>query len=304
MTRYAAMFDRLSRSGEGALVPFVMVGDPTPELSEAVIETLIEAGADALELGVPFSDPVADGPTIQRAHIRALAAGSDLAACLEVVTRVRRRHPELPIGMLIYGNLPFAHGLGSFYADCAAAGIDSVLVPDVPVRESAPFSAAAEAAGVDAVYIAPPSSAPATLDAVAAASRGYVYAVSRVGVTGAEHASSTAGLAESVARLRADAAAPVMLGFGISKPVQVAEAIAAGADGAISGSAIVAIVEAHAPALLGSPAGSAERAQALEETRAELSGFVTAMKAATRHPGSAARRGESRAATTRGDGRG
>lgn len=284
MSRYAAMFSRLDAAGQGAFVPFVMVGDPTPGLSEAVIEALIEAGADALELGVPFSDPVADGPTIQRAHIRAMAAQASFGVCLEVVARVRERHPELPIGMLIYGNVPFARGLESFYADCAAAGIDSVLVPDVPVRESAPFSAAAEAAGVDAVYIAPPSSAPATLDAVAAASRGYVYAVSRVGVTGAEHASSTEGLAESVARLRADAAAPVMLGFGISKPEQVAEAIAAGADGAISGSAVVAIVEAHVPALLGAPEGSSERVEAQERMTSELRGFVRAMKAATRRP--------------------
>ncbi|VEG25716.1 tryptophan synthase subunit alpha [Actinomyces howellii] len=282
MTRYTAMFERLARSGQGAFVPFVMVGDPTAELSETVIEALIEAGADALELGVPFSDPVADGPTIQHAHIRALEAGADFTACLEVVGRVRRRHPELPIGMLIYGNLPFARGLETFYADCAAAGIDSVLVPDVPVRESAPFSAAARAAGVDPVYIAPPSSSAQTLDAVAEASRGYVYAVSRVGVTGAEHASSTAGLAESVARLRADAAAPVMLGFGISRPEQVAEAVAAGADGAISGSATVAIVERHAPALLSAPEGGAERATVLEAMTGELQDFVRAMKAATR----------------------
>ncbi|MDO4242607.1 MAG: tryptophan synthase subunit alpha [Actinomyces sp.] len=281
MTRYTAMFDRLSRDGQGAFVPFVMVGDPTAALSEDVIEALIEAGADALELGVPFSDPVADGPTIQRAHIRALEAGSDFEACLQVVGRVRGRHPDLPIGMLIYGNVPFARGLEAFYADCAAAGVDSVLVPDVPVRESAPFSAAAAAAGVDAVYIAPPSSSAQTLDAVAEASRGYVYAVSRVGVTGAEHASSTAGLAESVARLRADAAAPVMLGFGISRPEQVAEAIAAGADGAISGSATVAIIERHAPALLSTAQGGDDRAAAVAAMVDELTEFVAAMKAAT-----------------------
>lgn len=242
MSRYPAMFAALKERGEGAFVPFVMVGDPDPDTSEAVIEALIAGGADALELGVPFTDPVADGPTIQKAHVRALAASVGFQDCLEVVRRVRRRHPWLPIGMLIYGNVPFAMGLERFYSECAQAGIDSVLLPDVPIRESAPFSRAAEEAGVDAVYIAPPSAAAETLDAVAAASRGYVYAVSRVGVTGTERASSTVGLAESVERLRADAAAPVMLGFGISTPEQVAEAIAAGADGAISGSATVKIV--------------------------------------------------------------
>lgn len=278
MSRYSEMFTGLEQRGEGAFVPFVMVGDPSAELSEVVIEALIAGGADALELGVPFSDPVADGPTIQRSHIRALSSGADFHACMQVVARIRQRHPSLPIGMLIYGNVPFALGLERFYAECAAAGIDSVLLPDVPVRESAPFSEAARAAGVDAVYIAPPSASPHTLDAVARASRGYVYAVSRVGVTGTEHASSTVGLAESVARLRADAAAPVMLGFGISRPEQVAEAIAAGADGAISGSATVQIVEAHAPALMGDRPDRA----ALEALERALRDFVATMKAATR----------------------
>ena len=142
MSRYPAMFDVLKERGEGAFVPFVMVGDPDPTTSEAVIEALIAGGADALELGVPFTDPVADGPTIQRAHVRALAAGTSFHDCLEVVERVRRRHPQLPIGMLIYGNVPFAMGLERFYDECAQAGIDSVLLPDVPIRESAAFTAA------------------------------------------------------------------------------------------------------------------------------------------------------------------
>ena len=140
MSRYPAMFAALKERGEGAFVPFVMVGDPDPATSEAVIEALIAGGADALELGVPFTDPVADGPTIQKAHVRALAAGAGFRDCLEVVTRVRRRHPQTPIGMLIYGNVPFAMGLERFYTECAQAGIDSVLLPDVPIRESALFS--------------------------------------------------------------------------------------------------------------------------------------------------------------------
>lgn len=282
MSRYPKMFERLTAAKEGAFVPFVMVGDPDPELSEAVIEALIAGGADALELGVPFSDPVADGPTIQRAHLRALAAGVGFRKALAVVARVRAKHPELPIGMLIYGNVPFAVGLETFYSECAAAGIDSVLLPDIPVREGGPFSQAAEAAGIDAVYIAPPSASEETLDDVARTSRGYVYAVSRAGVTGTETESSTVGLAESVARLREDAAAPVMLGFGISRPEHVAEAIAAGADGAISGSATVKIIEAHAAALLAAAPGSPERERELKALSEELAAFVTSMQAATR----------------------
>lgn len=282
MSRYPQMFQRLADAGEGAFVPFVMVGDPDAAVSEAVIEALIEGGADALELGVPFSDPVADGPTIQRAHIRALEAGVGFRSALAVVARVRQRHPELPIGMLIYGNVPFAVGPETFYRQCAQAGIDSVLLPDVPVREGEAFSQAAEAAGIDAVYIAPPSASPDTLAGVAAASRGYVYAVSRAGVTGTETASSTVGLTQSVQRLRADAAAPVMLGFGISTPEQVAEAIAAGADGAICGSAVVKVVEAHAAAFLASAPGSAEREAGLGALRADLVELVSSLKAATR----------------------
>ena len=250
-----------------------------------MLKALIDGGADALELGAPFSDPVADGPTIQRAHIRALEAGTGFADALAVVARVRARHPEIPIGMLIYGNVPFSLGTRDFYAACARAGVDSVLLADVPVREGDAFSAAAAAAGVDAVYIAPPSADARTLDAVAASSRGYVYAVSRAGVTGTERAASTVGLAASVARLRADAAAPVMLGFGISRPDQVAEAIAAGADGAISGSATVKIVEAHAPALAaaaGPDGDPAALAAAVAAMKAELGDFVAAMKAAAR----------------------
>lgn len=282
MSRYPKMFERLTGAKEGAFVPFVMVGDPDPELSEAVIEALIAGGADALELGVPFSDPVADGPTIQRAHLRALAAGVGFRGALEVVARVRAKHPDLPIGMLIYGNVPFAVGLETFYSECAAAGIDSVLLPDIPVREGEPFSKAAEAVGIDAVYIAPPSASEETLDDVARTSRGYVYAVSRAGVTGTETESSTVGLAESVARLREDAAAPVMLGFGISRPEHVAEAIGAGADGAISGSATVKIIEAHAAALLATEPGSTDREREVAALSEELAAFVASMKDATR----------------------
>ena len=285
MSRYPEMFARLAVRGQGAFVPFVMVGDPTPALSETVIEALVDGGADALELGLPFSDPVADGPTIQRAHIRALEAGADFAACLGVISRVRERHAELPIGMLVYGNVPFAVGVGEFYCRCADAGVDSVLLPDVPVRESPAFSSAARAAGIDAVYIAPPSSTARTLDAVAASSRGYVYAVSRAGVTGAEQASSTVGLAESVARLRAAAAAPVMLGFGISRPEQVAATTATGTADTILGSTPISLFSRHSPAPSRLAARTGEDSAAWDAERRSLTAglreFVAAMKAAT-----------------------
>lgn len=278
MSRYPELFSRLEKAHEGAFVPFVMLGDPTEEDSVAIIEALIAGGADALELGVPFSDPVADGPTIQAAHIRALDAHIDVDTALRIVRRIRDAHPDLPIGLLIYGNVPFARGLESFYADVAAAGADSVLLPDIPVREGAEFAAAATAAGVDQIFIAPPHASTATLEGVAANSRGYIYAVSRVGVTGAEHASSTDGLKDVVDNLARFGGAPALLGFGISRPEHVAAAIAAGAAGAISGSSVTTIIERHCVG--NSP--EVRRVDNQAEMCRELTEYVASMKAATK----------------------
>ncbi|OKL46831.1 tryptophan synthase subunit alpha [Boudabousia liubingyangii] len=297
MTHYQPLFERLNRAessadhqteghaqnqeqaqtSEGALVPFVMIGDPTPEASVQVIDALIAGGADALELGFPFSDPVADGPTIQDAHLRALAAGTDAETCWDVLSQVRAKHPQVPIGLLVYANLPFSMGLEAFYQRCAEVGVDSVLIPDVPTRESAQFVAAAQAAGVDPVFIAPPHAREDTLAAVGAASRGYVYAVSRVGVTGVEREASTDGLSEVVRTLRAYTDLPVLLGFGISRPEHVRAALAAGADGAITGSATVKLIAQHCADL---PDGQAPAD--LTPMLSELTNFVQEMKAATK----------------------
>lgn len=278
MSRYPALFERLERAGEGAFVPFVMLGDPTPEASFEIIRALIEGGADALELGIPFSDPVADGPTIQAAHIRALDAHVDVDTALALVRRIRDTWPELPIGLLIYGNVAFARGLEDFYAAVAKAGADSVLLPDIPVREGADFIAAAKKAGVDPIFIAPPHASAATLAGVARHSRGYIYAVSRVGVTGAEVASSTDGLSEVVGHLKSFGGAPALLGFGISTPEHVAAAIRAGAAGAISGSAITAQIEQHCRGSHPQPREVAD----LPALTAQLRSFAANMKAATR----------------------
>ena len=179
-----------------------MLGDPTPEHTLAIVRTVVAAGADALELGVPFSDPVADGPTIQASHLRALDGGSTVDSALEQVRTIRAEFPELPIGMLIYGNVAFTRGFDRFYAEFAEAGADSILLPDVPVREGAPFITAAEKAGIDPIFIAPARATSHTLEGVAQSSRGYIYAVSRDGVTGAEKKSETIGLEEVVANIK------------------------------------------------------------------------------------------------------
>ena len=190
MERYNQLFQRLSAKKEGAFVPFVTLGDPTPELSLKIIDTLVEGGADALELGIPFSDPLADGPTIQGATLRAFAAGTTVAQCFEILAAVRQKYPELPIGLLMYANLVFSKGIDNFYAQCEAVGVDSVLVADVPIEESAPFRQAAVRHNVAPIFICPPNADDDLLREIASHGRGYTYLLSRAGVTGAENRAS------------------------------------------------------------------------------------------------------------------
>ncbi|MCS5480033.1 tryptophan synthase subunit alpha [Corynebacterium sp. YIM 101645] len=278
MTRYEKLFDALGRRNEGAFVPFLMLGDPTGEDALEIVRAVVEAGADALELGVPFSDPVADGPTIQKSHIRALDGGATVDGALAQIRTIRAEFPDLPIGMLIYGNVPFTRGLETFYREFAEAGADSVLLPDVPVREGQPFAAAAAAVGIDPIFIAPAQAAEKTLAGVAAQSKGYIYAVSRHGVTGTERASEITGLADVVANVKRFGGPPILLGFGISTPEHVADAIAAGAAGAISGSAITRIIDKYVVGDHPEPG----RITDLAALKAELAEFVSAMKAATK----------------------
>lgn len=267
MDRYQSLFQRLAEKNEGAFVPFVTVGDPNPEQSLKIMETLVEAGADALELGIPFSDPLADGPTIQGANMRALDSGTTPSICFDLIGKIRAKYPELPIGLLMYANLVFARGIDSFYKHCAQAGIDSVLIADVPTNESNEFIAAAKKYGVKPIFIAPPTASDETLQSVAELGGGYTYLLSRSGVTGTE-TKANMPVSHLMKRLNQYDAPPALLGFGISQPEQVKEAIAAGAAGAISGSAVVKIIETN----IGAP----------EEMLTKLTEFISPMKAATR----------------------
>jgi len=240
--RYQALFNRLETENQGAFVPFVTIGDPNRELSLKIIDTLVTAGADALELGIPFSDPVADGVVIQDASTRALQAGATPDSCLEIITEIRKMHPTVPIGLLLYVNLVYRNGIENFYERCAKAGVDSVLIADVPLHESAPYRAAAKKFGIQQIFIAPPNGDPETLQQVAEYSEGYTYLLSRAGVTGAE---TKAGMPveHMLETLNKYDAPPSLLGFGISTPGQVKEAIKSGAAGAISGSAVVKVIQ-------------------------------------------------------------
>lgn len=267
MERYENLFAQLKDRKEGAFVPFVTLGDPSVEQSLKIIDTLIEAGADALELGIPFSDPLADGPTIQEATLRAFAAGVTPSQCYEMLALIRQKHPTIPIGLLMYANLVFSKGIDDFYAQCEKVGVDSVLVADVPVEESAPFRAAALRHNIAPIFICPPNADEELLRQIASHGRGYTYLLSRAGVTGAENRAALP-LHHLVEKLKAYDAPPSLQGFGISAPEQVTGAIDAGAAGAISGSAIVKIIE--------------KNVAAPEQMLAELKAFVSAMKAATR----------------------
>ncbi|MBV7315038.1 tryptophan synthase subunit alpha [Shewanella sp. NIFS-20-20] len=266
MSRYSALFSRLATEQRGALVPFVTLGDPGKALSLAIIETLIANGADALELGFPFSDPLADGPVIQGANLRARAAGVKVADCFEMISAIRTQHPTIPIGLLLYANLAYANGIDHFYQHAQAAGVDSILIADVPMQEAEPFVAAAKRHQIDQIFIAPPNSSDDDLQALAQLGSGYTYLLSRAGVTGAD-IEAQMPIATVVEKLKHYQAPPPLLGFGISQPEQVRAAIDAGAAGAISGSAVVNIIAKH----LNEP----------QTLLAEMATFIRAMKDAT-----------------------
>ena len=243
MDRYASMFERLGAAGEGAFGAFVMLGDPDLETSAGILNALVAGGADMVEVGIPFSDPVADGPVIQAGAARALAAGVRPADCFRLLEDFRGRHPHVPVGILTYANLALARGRDAFYRAAADAGADSVLVADVPVLEAEPFCASARSAGVAPVMIAAANTAPEKLRRIAALGGGYTYCVARAGVTGAGE-SVRFDHGDMLATLSSAGAPPPVFGFGISRPDHVEAALAAGAAGAICGSAIVSFVEA------------------------------------------------------------
>jgi tryptophan synthase alpha chain len=263
MSRYAAMFDALAARGEGAFGGFVMLGDPDLQASAALLDALVEGGADMIEVGIPFSDPIADGPTIQAAADRALARGVTPADCFALLARFRARHPDVPVGVLTYANLVLARGRDRFYGACRDCGVDSVLVADVPAFEAEPFVAAARAHDVAPVLIAAAATPFETLKRVAALGEGYTYCVARSGVTGAEVEMKLdhGGLFEA---LRDLGAPPPVLGFGISTPAHVRAGLDAGAAGVISGSAIVKRIEA-----------------ALDDPARHVAKFVSEMKEGT-----------------------
>jgi len=266
MSRYEAMFRRLGENNEGAFIPFVVLYDPDRATCKKIIQCLIDAGADALELGLAFSDPLADGPTVQKADLRALRSGSTVSGALSLVHEIRALNPLIPIGILTYANLVFQQSLDGFYHQCHESGVDSVVVADVPLLEAKPFCEAALKHGIDPVLLAPINLPPERCQAIAQLGRGYTYVVTRRGVTGADAEVSLAH--HDLIKMLNDASAPPpIFGFGIAKPHHIEAALREGAVGAISGSATVSIIE--------------ENYSQPEVMMAKLAEFVKSMKKAT-----------------------
>jgi len=242
MTRIGKKFAELKKQQRKALVTFVTAGDPELALTERLIPEMAAAGADIIELGVPFSDPMADGPTIQLSSERALAGGTTLAAILAMVKRVRQVC-QVPILLMGYYNPVYAFGPERFCREAAESGVDGVLLVDLPPEEAGEFSRLANAAQVDLISLLTPTSDASRIDKVKRIGRGFIYYVSVAGVTGAR-TTVAEDIGSMVERIRASASLPVAVGFGISTPEQAAT-VAGIADGVVVGSALVKLFEQH-----------------------------------------------------------
>jgi len=251
--------------GKTAFIGFAVAGDPDKETSVRIAKALIDGGTDILEFGVPFSDPVADGPTIQRADDRALAAGTTPDTIFEIVRGVRA-YSEVPIVFLTYYNTIYRRGIDKFYREAHEAGVDGILVADMPVEESEEVVAVAKKYGIDPIFLVTQTTSPERMDTIVRHARGYLYLVAVLGVTGARKEVAPEALA-LLHRVRKHTDLPLAIGFGISTPAHAKTCRDAGADGVIVGSAIVNIVEKN----LGNPA-------AMEQ---ELRQYVAEMKNAT-----------------------
>jgi tryptophan synthase alpha chain len=265
MSRIPATFERLRRAGEAALVPYLTAGYPSPSLTRELVPLLARHGADLIELGVPFSDPIADGATIQRASHAALEAGVSLDDCLDIAAEARAR-TDVPLVFMSYYNPIHSYGPGRFAAACARAGVDGLIVPDLPPEEAGDLQAVCRGADVDLIFLVAPTSTDERLRLIAGMASGFIYCVSLAGVTGARSQLGE-GVGALVERVRRYTNLPIVVGFGISTPEHVSQ-VSRSADGAVVGSALINRIEAL---------GGNE-----EEVLAGAAAYISGMKAAAR----------------------
>jgi tryptophan synthase alpha chain len=280
MSRIGSVFDALAASGKKALIPYVTAGDPHADTTPAVMHALVEGGADVIELGIPFSDPMADGPVTQKASERALARGVGLAKVLAMVREFRARDRATPVVLMGYANPIERYGPARFVADARDAGVDGVLVVDYPPEECTEFAQLLRDAGIDPIFLVAPTSTEARIAAVAKAGRGYVYHVSLKGVTGAGHF-DIGTVQQMIPRIKAHVKLPVGVGFGI-RDARTARAVADVADAVIIGSALVQLLES---------AGRDEAPRIASEFVAGIRAALDAPPASRARAGESARQG-------------
>jgi tryptophan synthase alpha chain len=241
MRSYQQAFTELKNQNRAALIPFFVIGDPDYQTSLAVVKAAVDAGADILELGVPFSDPIADGPTIQKADVRAMHSGMNVHQALEFIREIKS-HKDIPIGLLMYYNLIHQYGIERFFTDFHQAGVNSVLIADLSIDDAAEVAGPSRSAGVDTVFMVTPNTEPGRMRLIASKTTGFIYAVSLLGVTGSRETLSNTveGL---IRQLKSLTDVPVCVGFGVSKPEHARAIADAGADGVIIGSRLVAMIE-------------------------------------------------------------
>jgi tryptophan synthase alpha chain len=242
LSRITKLFERLKGENRTALVAYITAGDPAPERTDGLVAALERGGADLIELGVPFSDPIADGPVIQRAGDRALHAGTTMIRVLEIARQIRKRS-EVPILLFTYLNPVLRYGLEKLATDAAAAGIDGCLLTDASVEEAETYIRVMQEKGLDTVFLAAPTSSPRRLDLLAKYSRGFVYLVSRTGVTG-EQASISNLVEPLVKAVRERTGLPLAVGFGVSKHEHFAE-LSKQVEGVVVGSAFMRLIEEY-----------------------------------------------------------
>jgi tryptophan synthase alpha chain len=243
MKTYNELFFELSEQKRAALIPFFVIGDPDFDTSLDIVKAAIDAGADILELGIPFSDPIADGPTIQKADIRALRSGMTVTKALNFIRQIKN-YRDIPIGLLMYYNLIYHYGTEKFFRDFHEAGVNSILVADLSIDDADETIPFAGSAGLDTVFMVTPNTDPERMKLIATKTTGFIYTVSLLGVTGSrEQLSDT--VQELVGTLKKLTSVPICVGFGISKPEHAVTIARAGADGVIIGSKLVGLIESN-----------------------------------------------------------
>ena len=242
--RYGEAFSALRKDGGKAFIPFTLLGWPDAEKSLEIIKTMIDSGATALELGLAFSDPIADGPTIQHAAFETLSSGFKVKDAFRLIGEIRKINSRIPIGLLVYYNMLLAHGPDVFFGEAAKAGVDGVLVADLPPEVAEEIAPIAKANGVELIFIVSPLTTAERLDLILKYAGAFLYLVSRLGITGAQERYDT-HLKAIIEKAHASTKLPVVVGFGISTPEQAQSMLALGADGVITGSRIIDLVNAN-----------------------------------------------------------